>query len=270
MPSSGADTTRHIELAGCFNFRDLGGYRTVDGRVTRWRRLFRADGLDALEDGDREALAGLGIRTVIDLRTDMEATRRLTTEPGEDDAPRAVGTFPGATYHHLPLTEVLPGEEDAPHWEDPRFVSERYGGMLRDGSASVVHALRLLSSSDRLPAVFHCSVGKDRTGVLAAVVLGLLGVPDDVIVDDYTLSRRAMIRLLGVLRQRYPDASEIVDRYEPVILSVEPASMEGFLAEVRARHGSFEQLALDLGVTDVAARLREELLEEPGEGARRG
>jgi hypothetical protein len=81
--------------------------------------------------------------------------------------------------------------------------------------------------------VFHCSVGKDRTGVLSALVLGFLGVPDDVIVEDYALSYEAMLLILAHLKERYPEASEIVERYRPVILSAEPASMAGFVAGVR-------------------------------------
>ncbi len=274
MSTLDAHSARHVELVGCFNFRDLGGYPTTDGRRTRWRCLFRADGLDNLVDADHGVLAGLGIRTVIDLRTEAEvAGLRPPADAGGSgpaapthSSPPTAGAGAGAnvrdaSYHHLPLTEVLPGEEDAPQWGDPRFVSERYGGMLRDGSASVVTALRLLAAPGGLPAVFHCSVGKDRTGVLAAVVLGLLGVPDDVIVEDYALSRAAMTRLLESLRVRYPDASEIVDRYEPVILSVEPPSMQGFLGEVRREHGTFDALARHLGVDDLVETLRTHLLE---------
>jgi protein-tyrosine phosphatase len=252
-----AGTGRHIDLTGCYNFRDLGGYPAAGGSRTRWRRLFRADGLDHLVDADRALVAELGIRAVIDLRTDVEATGADATPGGA----RLAAELDGTSYHHLPLTDVLPGSEDAPRWDDHRFVSDRYAGMLRDGTSSVVAALDLLAAPGGLPAVFHCSVGKDRTGVLAAVVLGMLGVPDDVIVQDYALSRSAMVRLLRSLRERYPDAGETVDRYEPVILSAEPASMAGFIAEIRAAHGSFEGLASDLGAHESVSVLRNELLE---------
>jgi protein-tyrosine phosphatase len=243
---------RHVELSGCCNFRDLGGYPTAEGRITAWRRVFRADGLTDLTDGDLEILDGLGVRTVIDLRTDVEAETR--------------GRFPAraahVAYHHLPLTETLPGEETAPEWHDAGFVSARYRSMLADGADSVVRAVRLLSSAVNLPAVFHCSVGKDRTGVLAAVVLGFLGVPDEVIVEDYALSGEAMVRVLERLEREFPDAKEIIDKYRPVILSVDPASMQGLVDGMRADYGSFAGLADALDIHDEVSALRTLLLEE--------
>jgi protein-tyrosine phosphatase len=245
--------SRKLTFDGCFNFRDLGGYPTADGRMTRWRRLFRADGLSRLTENDMVVLASLGVVTVIDLRTDLEATTQGRFPEGVD----------GVSYHHLPLTDTLPGEEETPDWDRAAFVSERYLSMLSEGRATVAAALRLLADPARHPAVFHCSVGKDRTGVLAALVLGFLGVPDEVIVEDYALSYEAMLQILDHLLERYPDASEIVERYRPVILSAEPASMAGFVAGVRAAHGSFEALADSLGVTAEVEALRAEFVQTP-------
>jgi len=248
---SPATPDRHVELSGCCNFRDLGGYPTRDGRRTAWQRVFRADGLTNLTDDDLVVLEGIGIATVIDLRTDLETETR--------------GRFPEhvehIAYHHLPLTDTLPGEEQAPDWGDPAFVAERYRHMLADGAAPLSRAVGILADEANLPAVFHCSVGKDRTGVLAAVVLGLLGVPDDVIAQDYALSGAAMVRVLGRLEREYPGAHEIIDRYRPVILSADPASMRGLLDAIRAEYGSFEALAGALGIEAEVERLRGALLE---------
>ncbi|HXQ91079.1 MAG TPA: tyrosine-protein phosphatase [Acidimicrobiales bacterium] len=240
-----------MPLAGCDNFRDLGGYATTDGRRTRWRRLFRADGLSQLTDEDHRVLVDLGIGTVIDLRTPLEAETRGRFSPTVD----AVG------YHHLPLTDTLPGEEQAPDWGDAAFVTARYRRMLSEGTAVIVEAVRLLADPANLPAVFHCSVGKDRTGVLAAVVLGFLQVPEATIVEDYALSRAAMLDILGRLRREFPDATDIVERYAPVILSVQPAAMRGLLAGVVEDYGSFDELARSLAITDEVARLRAALLQ---------
>ena len=243
--------TRHVDLETCCNFRDLGGYPTADGRRTRWRTLFRADSLTQLSPADLDMLDELGVRTVIDLRTALEVDSR--------------GRFPadvdGIAYHHLPLTDTLPGSEDVPDWDDAGFVSRRYVSYIDAGARAIAGALSVLADPGNLPAVFHCSVGKDRTGVLSAVVLGLLGVPDEVIVDDYTLSKAAMVRILERLRAEFAEAAEIVARYAPVILSVEPGSMAGFLQELRARFGSFEAMADQLGWTATVAALRERLLE---------
>jgi protein-tyrosine phosphatase len=250
-PRASASPTRHVALSGCCNFRDLGGYPTTDGRRTAWRRVFRADGLTNLTDEDLAVLEEIGVRSVLDLRTDVETETR--------------GRFPDhvvhVAYHHLPLTETLPGEEQAPLWHDAGFVSERYRRMLVDGAQSVVRAVQLLADPARLPAVFHCSVGKDRTGVLAAVILGLLGVSDEVIVDDYALSAAAMVRVLERLQREFPDANDIIDRYRPVILSVDPDSMRRLLEGVRADYGSFDGLAADLGIDAEVVALRSGLLE---------
>lgn len=251
VPLADAEPSRKLVFDGCFNFRDLGGYRTVDGHRTRWRRLFRADGLSRLTEKDMAALGALGIVTVIDLRTDLEADTQ--------------GRFPedvdGVAYHHLPLTDTLPGEEETPDWDRAGFVSERYLAMLSEGTATVTAAVGLLADPDRHPAVFHCSVGKDRTGVLSALVLGFLGVPDEIIVEDYALSYDAMLGILEHLKERYPDADDIVERYRPVILSAEPASMAGFVAGVHAIYGSFDSLADFLGLRTEVEKLRAEILE---------
>ncbi|HEY7947302.1 MAG TPA: tyrosine-protein phosphatase, partial [Acidimicrobiales bacterium] len=160
-----------------------------------------------------------------------------------------------------PLTDTLPGEEESADWGRSAFVSERYLAMLSEGTDMVSAAVRLLAHPHRQPAVFHCSVGKDRTGVLSGLVLGFLGVPDEVIVDDYALSYEAMLRLLENLKHRYPDAADIVERYRPVILSAEPASMAGFVAGVRAVYGSFDALADFLDVSADVEVLRTALLE---------
>jgi len=250
-PPSPAAPGRHVELSGCCNFRDLGGYPTGDGRRTAWQRVFRADGLTNLTDDDLVVLDGLGIRTVIDLRTELETETR--------------GRFPERaehiTYHHLPLTDTLPGQEQAPDWGDPGFVAERYRNMLDNGAVPVARAVAILADAANLPAVFHCSVGKDRTGVLAAVVLGLLGVPDDVIVEDYALSGVAMAQVLERLEREFPDAGDVIDHYRPVLLSAEPASMRGLLDAIGSDYGSFEALADALGLGAEVERLRDALLE---------
>lgn len=244
------DPQRHVELDGCCNFRDLGGYPAADGRRTRWRLLFRADGLSTLSEDDFTVLTDLGIRTVVDLRTSLEVESR--------------GRFPDhetISYHHLPLTDTLPGSEQVPAWDDAGFVARRYASYLDGHAPSVTTALEVLAEPANLPAVFHCSVGKDRTGVLAAIVLGFLGVPDGAIIDDYALSSKAMTRIVERLRAEYPDNEEVVDRFAPVIMSVAPESMAGFLREVRSRHGSWEDLAVRLGAGATVERLRLTLLE---------
>jgi protein-tyrosine phosphatase len=108
--------------------------------------------------------------------------------------------------------------------------------------------------------MFHCSAGKDRTGVLAALLLGALGVPDETIVADYALSRDAMDRMVTWLQARATDP-ETLARFSPAIRSAEPVTMEVFLAGMHDRYGTFDGYFATLGLTDTVASLRGALLE---------
>ena len=237
--------SRNLEFEGCVNFRDLGGYRTADGRMVAWRTLFRADGLNKLTDADVAQLTDLRLTTVIDLRTRDEAEQR--------------GSFPvdrvPVTYVGLPLTDVLPATEDLPDWREASYVASRYGDMVSEGGPMLTSAIHALAEGGALPAVLHCSAGKDRTGVLSALLLAFLGVADETIVADYALSAAAMERLLERLKAEYPEAQDAVERYAPAILHVVPETMEQFLAELRSRYGTYGELAASLGVVDAMDRL---------------
>jgi protein-tyrosine phosphatase len=240
---------RRVELEGAFNLRDLGGYRTTSGGRIRWRRLFRSDSLHRLTEGDVGALAELGVHTVIDLRTGEEVRER--------------GSFDGTTqYHHLPLIDQLRSRDDVnTTYTDPARVTARYLEILDEGRAQMTEVLRLLTDEATYPAVFHCAAGRDRTGVVAATVLGLLGVADEDIVADYVLSQEAMERLLEHLRAEHPDAGEELDRVGPGLVSLFGEAMMGLLNAVRDRFGSFEAYADVLGVPNAAAALNAALVD---------
>jgi protein-tyrosine phosphatase len=243
---------RHLSLTGCYNFRDLGGYPTSDGGTIRWKRLYRADGLTRLTEEDCALLSALGLVTVIDLRTVSEVNDR--------------GRFPyekvEVEYHHLPLSESIPGTEETRDWDKPEFVVDRYRELLSEGSGPLSRAIGLLATAGSLPAVFHCSAGKDRTGVLAAIVLGCFGVPDRMIIDDYALSAIGTARLMQSLREEYAEAADEVEKYASAILRVMPEAMAGFIDHVRAEYGSFEGLANTLGVADEIEALRAQVVQE--------
>jgi protein-tyrosine phosphatase len=242
--------SRTLDFEGCVNFRDLGGYRTTDGRTVAWRRLFRADGLHKLTPADRGQLVDLGLTTVIDLRTLDEAEQRGSF-PVDDVPVRYVG---------LPLTDVLPATEELPDWGEAAYVATRYGDMVSQGGAVLTEAIHVLAAGDSLPAVMHCSAGKDRTGVLSALVLAFLGVPDETIVEDYALSGAAMARLLDRLKEEYPDSVDEVVKYAPAVLHVVPETMEQFLAALRLEYDTYDDLAVSLGVVEAVDRLRAAVL----------
>jgi protein-tyrosine phosphatase len=239
---------RLIDLEGAVNFRDLGGYATTDGQRTRWRVLFRADGLSELTTPDLGIVRELGIRTVVDLRSGQEV------EQSRFD----VEAHP-VTFHHFPFIKSLPNVEDFER--APGFLGTQYTEMLDMATPQIVGALSALAAEGALPAVFHCTAGKDRTGLLSALVLSLLGVPEETVVADYALSGAAMTRLRAKLIEKYPDGQSVIADSD-VLFSADPSNMVTLFAHLRARYGSVAGYASEVGVTDdVVTNLRRELLE---------
>lgn len=161
-------SSRHLDLEGVRNLRDVGGYPTADGRRVRWRTLYRADSPHRLTESGWRTLHALGVRTVIDLRR-----------------PSEVALAPYAFDHEGVTRRAIPLLEDGPT-RAPRSLEEVYRAILLDGRAQLVTVLRALL--DALPAVVHCTAGKDRTGLVIALVLALAGVPDPIIAEDYALT----------------------------------------------------------------------------------
>jgi protein-tyrosine phosphatase len=248
------DTTyeRLVTFDSVFNFRDLGGYTGVDGRTVAWRRLFRADGLHRLTSGELGRLADLGIRTVLDLRTpfELEERGRFGAEGNE------------ITYHHLPVLQQNWDRESVVQAEDAgQFLAGKYIDMLTEGRAALASALAIISDAASLPLVFHCAAGKDRTGVLAALTLSLLGVDDDVVGHDYSLSSEAMVRMTEWFRATHPERTDITVDQPRAFLDAPAAAMSGFLELLRAEYGSVEAYVKSVGVTDeTIERLRTTLL----------
>jgi protein-tyrosine phosphatase len=249
---------RVVAFESAFNVRDLGGYPTVDGRTVRWRTLYRADALHRITDDEVALLGQRGVRTALDLRSDAEVER------GQLPAERL-----GLTLHHLPVLGGgwAIGDLDL-DGEPGEVLSALYVGMLDVGAPALRQALEILATDDALPALFHCSAGKDRTGVLAAIVLTLLGVQREVIVADYALTGRSMERMLAAVRERRsasPDWTETLQEQPSVFVTAPAEAMQGFLDRVDALHGGVEGYVRSIGVEpEVAERLRHALLEPAG------
>jgi protein-tyrosine phosphatase len=233
---------RRVELANSFNFRDVGGLRTRGGHTVRTGMVFRADGLNRLDDADVAALSPIGLRTVIDLRT----------VPERDDHGVAPSTI-GADLVHLPVIEELWGADGA-HDVDPiEYLVERYLEMTEGvGATAIAGVLRLLAAGEpeACPAVFHCSAGKDRTGVVAAVLLSTLGVDDELIAEDYHHTAPAMARMVEWIRLRHPDAVDTMADQPEVFLACPPEAMSTFLSTMEERHGTIVDFVRTIGVSD--------------------
>jgi protein-tyrosine phosphatase len=239
--------TRDIPLADTFNLRDLGGYPTADGRRVRWRRLFRGAGLQRLAGADVDLVRELGLVTAIDLRTAGELEAR--------------GGYPvevlPVTFHHLPMIEAIWDLTDLDPDEAPeRYLVARYREMLDEGRATIAETVRILSREENLPAVFYCAAGKDRTGVLAGLVLDALDVEAESIVADYHLSKERVDRI----RAR-AGAGAMVDQ-PPAFMQAPERAMELLLAWIRETHGSTAAYLAGIGVArETIAALRDNLLE---------
>ncbi|MGV9378952.1 tyrosine-protein phosphatase [Nonomuraea sp. NPDC003707] len=241
---------RHIEFANIFNFRDVGGYATHDGRTVQWQRLYRADALGWLAGDDLRIFRELRVRTVIDLRHASEIEK--------------VGRVPdaeGQSYHNLPIEgrrwDITTYKEES---GIPRFFADRYLELTEDGVDNLRTALETIARADNAPVVIHCAAGKDRTGVLAALVLSLAGVGEDDIVADYALTGLATEHFIGSWRARHPDAAMWAG------FGLAPAeAMRLFIDDLKARHGSIETYVtkvLNISPATIS-ELRGHLLTEP-------
>jgi protein-tyrosine phosphatase len=237
---------RNVRLEGCFNFRDVGGYPTRAGRWIRAERLYRADGPHALTDADGATLQTLALRSVIDLRTADE----VATKPSYIDA------LPGVVGHYLPLLDVVPHTDDLPSWTDPRVVAGRYREMLESGSEMIAEALTILSDPSSYPGLIHCTAGKDRTGVLSAIILGLIDASDETILADYAESRAAMTEFVAYLKRAHPAADELLTLLAPAMTSAHPETMTLFVDGILRDYGSFAALATALGAGGASRALR--------------
>ncbi len=227
---------RSITFSNVFNFRDLGGYRGDGGRTVRWGRLYRADDLCRLDDTDLTRLGDLGIRTVLDLRRPWEVEK--------------IGRIREGAYTWVNAHVVHPEWPEA-DFADARarvdYLRARYTEMVEQGGAAIGEALRLVADPDAAPLVFHCISGKDRTGLVAAFTLHLLGVSDDDVADDYALSEPAEEANFNWYAARDP---EHTFRRSENYAIVPREAMLTLFDDLRGKHGSIRGFTRSVGVTD--------------------
>jgi protein-tyrosine phosphatase len=242
---------RHIEFANIFNFRDVGGYAAHDGRTVQWQRLYRADALGWLAGDDLRIFRELRVRTVIDLRHPYEVEKGGRIPDAE-----------GQSYQNLPIEgrrwDVKVYDEES---GVGRYLANRYLEVTEDGVANLRIALETIARAESAPVVIHCAAGKDRTGVLAALVLSLVGVSEDDIVADYALTGLATDRFVASWRSRHPDAA-----MWPGFGLAPAEAMRLFLGDLTVRHGSIETYVTQvLNISPATiSELRAHLLTEPG------
>lgn len=228
--------SRVTAFASLFNFRDVGGYAGLDGRTVRWRRLYRSDSLHRIDAADQAILADLGIRTVLDLR-----------RPHEVQRDGRVPAYEGLDYRHI-HPEHREWDE-VPYDEQlgvAHYLAERYRDLAETGAAGIARAVGTIADEDAAPVVVHCVAGKDRTGVVCALTLSLLGVSDADIAADYALSTDASERFRVWITTQLPPRDFPTPR--PYYSSPAEA-MIIFLDTLRHHHGSVEQYLRTAGLT---------------------
>ena len=226
-----------IRFDNVFNFRDLGGHRTVDGQTVRFRRLYRADDLCRLDGADLDRFAALGIRTVLDLR-----------RPNELEERGRIPAADGFEYRHIHVKHTKWEPADfTPPGARVAYLVDRYLEMAELGADGLAEALRVVADPAAAPLVFHCVAGKDRTGLVAAFTLHLLGVSDEDIADDYALSEPAEDANFNWYAARDPEHT--FRRWEGVATVPREAMLE-LLDSLRAEHGSVRGYLRTVGVAD--------------------
>jgi protein-tyrosine phosphatase len=219
---------RRIELHGVLNLRDVGGYPVAGGGRVRWRMLYRSDALHQL---DPVGLRGLGLRSVVDLRTQLEA----------DYAPSPLTGLPARLTHVSLIGPDLPSE--------PLGLAEIYQFIITRRGLQIAEAIRALCSGGAFPALVHCSAGKDRTGIVIALILALVGVPDEVIAADYAFSSVCLDPdLTPAIGQLIASTGLEEDRTRE-LLSSPPGLILDALARVREASGSVSGYLADHGLT---------------------
>ena len=253
-PHEDQQQDRFVLLDGCFNFRDLGGYPALGGRMVRRGRVYRSDALHRLTERGTKTFGRLGVATVIDLRAPAEVARRAWQPP------------PGwaGRWMNVPLRPTVPDwtTYSKAQLEAPGFAALHYLETCDRGRAALRTVIETLADPARLPAVFHCAAGKDRTGIVAALILTLLGVPVELVADDYALSDIATTRWEASIAAGGPDDTQTAWAYvPPAMLTADRETMTAFLARIMRAHGAPDRLATATGITSVTLRrLRGNLL----------
>lgn len=238
------------KLDGACNFRDLGGFETKEGRILKHGMIFRSDELSRLTESDLEFLAGIPLRTIIDLRTNWEIARRPDKKPSTVqnisifslDTPRILGTIANvqddpASDHTDENPQALLGNMDA---ELGALSAEQlhdavvklYERMTTEPNFIAVYRkiFALLLQEQSVPLLFHCMAGKDRTGIVAALILSALEVDEESIVEDYLLSNI-------VAEERY---AKTIAKNETLqyLYKAYPEYLRASFVKIRSDHGT--------------------------------
>ena len=243
------DYARHLRLPDTHNIRDLGGYARTSGGMTRWRRVLRGDSLAHLNPAGRERLLSERLTLVIDLR----GPRELLAEPNPFAAEDRV------TYRNIALFDAMTPITMTPITmapitmapnataDTPFDMAARYRDALDRCGPRLAQVLRAIAEASEGMVLFHCSAGKDRTGIVAALLLRLADVGEDDIAADYALTATLATPMLDRLRRAARERN--VDRaHLELVLASDASTMQAMLAHLRIQHGGITNYCRAIGL----------------------
>ena len=226
---------RRVKLEGAFNFRDLGGYQSIDGRQTKWGQIYRSDSLTRLTASDQAVLKQIGIRSVCDLRAPAEIKKRPDHLP-EDGAieylnfPIVSGNFDTVTAHE----KIKKGDID---WLTENYMIKGYINTIDAYATTWATFFKRLGAHASYPLVFHCTGGKDRAGAGAALILLALGVSEETVIYDHGLSNEFLADILPKLYSYFSSFGIKKENLLPY-LTAPRAAIIALLDHLRHTYGS--------------------------------
>ena len=229
--SSGDKKNEHVRvlpLEGGFNFRDLGGYKTTSGKSVKWRKVFRSEEMNDLTQTDLDYLNNIPLRTVVDFRSEKEISESPDKRPASVIESFELKINPG-NYSSLSDISKLTGESGE------EFMKEIYRQVVIDPAIISCYKefFSLLQNEKKLPLLFHCTAGKDRTGMGAALFLASLGVDEKTIFEDYMLSNKQ-------LENKYKSLIDSIPQLK-ALLEVRPQYLQAGFEQIVKEYGSVER-----------------------------
>jgi len=250
QPGAGQLPAWHVDVDGCVNFRDAGGWATVDGGTVRRGRLYRSDDPIRITPVGRAAVDRLGLAMVVDLRQQTQFSRT----PGFVEPARTA---------HVPLVDQVIDHADPPPLDTPSDMADLYAGMLAESSGQVARVLDVVAENlSTGPVLVHCAFGKDRAGLITALIHAAIGVRSDDIVADYARSDvPSQGRWAAMIEQPLDDDPPIASL--PATLFRAPTeTIELVLARAVEEHGSLDAWVASFPVAPTTVdRLREGLVD---------